>query len=356
MACRFVGLNLMEACMFRRGAQLLVLLALLCLFGLAACGATTPQWKKSVACLEVEGFALVAEGIEQGKVVGPGTYVGIVHGKSAGTGFFIDDKGTMVTNAHVIRRATRVLAKMEDKSMVDVSNLLAVDPEADIAILRSEKAPRISSLRFLLAGQVQKDQPILVVGNSMDLGLSLYRGTVTNILDEDKGSWVIVNADYRQGASGGPVFDEKGNLISVVAASVPGLGTMGMTVPAWKVRRVVDGTTGIAIDKPVGEFYTEDELNQRLKTLGVRDARLESSQANMLLFGIEQTRDYVFVLEVLEGDVGFGINGQPIARLKGQEEFMMALTATESGILEGFLLNLGSEPAKVRFELAVVEW
>lgn len=342
--------------MNRGGTQLLAMLASLSLVGLAACGPTTAQWKQSVACLEVDGFALVAKGIEPGKVVGPGSYVGVVQGKSAGTGFFIDAKGTMVTNAHVIRRAARVLAKMEDKAMVDVSNLLAVDPESDIAILRAEKAPDIASLRFLPAGEVRKDQPILVVGNSMDLGLSVYRGTVTNVLDAAKGDWVVVNADYRQGASGGPVFDDKGNLISVVAASVPGLGTMGVTVPAWKVRRVVDGTTGIAVDKHVARFYTEQELNRRLKPLGIREEKIEPSQAHALVIGLEQTRDYVIVIQVLDGEVGFGIGRQPIARLKGQEEFTMALTAQESGALQGFLVNLGSEPANVRCGLAIVDW
>lgn len=331
-------------------------MAVAMLAAVPGCNATSGQWRKSVAALEVEGFMLVPEGIEPGKIVGPGVYVGVVHGKSAGTGFFVDGEGTMITNAHVTRRATRILAKSEDNAMVDVSWLSAVDPACDIAVLKAERPPRISPVRYAEPGQVRKGQPIRIIGNSMNLGLSVYHGRVTNIIEPRKGDLVVVDANYREGASGGPVFDDKDILVGVVVGAVSGTGMMGITVPAWKVAKVVDGTTGFSVDKPVGAFYTSAELNRRLKELGSREGTIDPGDAHGLLMPLEQTRDYVMVVQVVEGEVGFGLGAQPIARLNGGDVFKMVLTAKESGVLSGFMKNLGSEPAVLRYGLAIVDW
>src|SRR5215475_11457046 len=58
------------------------------------------------------------------------------HSLSLGTGFFVDAKGLLVTNAHVIEERARLYVYVLDREIYADPDVVAVDPDLDLAVLR----------------------------------------------------------------------------------------------------------------------------------------------------------------------------------------------------------------------------
>src|SRR5437764_14915703 len=84
---------------------------------------------------------------------------------SRGSGFFID-KDRVVTNRHVIDGAYRAEVHLTSGSNFPVKNVLAIDAEADIALLKVEAPPRLVRALALERTSPHEDQSVGVIGNA----------------------------------------------------------------------------------------------------------------------------------------------------------------------------------------------
>ncbi|MBI5240345.1 MAG: trypsin-like peptidase domain-containing protein [Elusimicrobia bacterium] len=154
-----------------------------------------------------------------------------------GTGSIIDDKGHVVTNAHVvIRESTRqpyeVIhvylkpAKITGDSKVDLANpvkgrILRWDRELDLALVRLEEVP--SSYKIIPFGDaaaVEAGDPVVAIGHPEQGGLwTLTQGVVSTVianLGGVQGKNVFqTDASINRGNSGGPLLDGRGAMIGV---------------------------------------------------------------------------------------------------------------------------------------------
>ena len=141
---------------------------------------------------------------------------------SSASGFFISSDGVLVTNHHVVagadKEALAVLAG--DGRMAGVTEILATDPVADVAILR------VGGSGFT-ALPLRKDpmngSPVGVWSHPSSHFFSLSSGIVARrfVLRKPAGSCeaLAITADYAKGSSGGPVFDDRGNVVGMVAST-----------------------------------------------------------------------------------------------------------------------------------------
>src|SRR5207253_9307848 len=83
---------------------------------------------------------------------------------SRGSGFFID-KDRIVTNRHVIDGAYRAEVHLTSGSNFPVKNVLAVDAEADIALLKVEPPPSLVRALSLERTSPQEGESVVVIGN-----------------------------------------------------------------------------------------------------------------------------------------------------------------------------------------------
>lgn len=138
---------------------------------------------------------------------------------ASGTGFVISHDGEILTNAHVIRGCGAI-----EVGGVGVATVLAVDERRDLALLDTG-ATFEATIPIRSGGQLELGEPVTVLGfpyrGIVSTSLTITQGIVSAIvgLDDDPSRFQLTAA-VQPGNSGGPVIDEAGRLIGVVAARI----------------------------------------------------------------------------------------------------------------------------------------
>ena len=140
---------------------------------------------------------------------------------SIGSGFIYGDRHQIITNYHVIgqfiQEPERFYVSFLDKNgKAGELSVKTLDIAHDLALLVSPQALgepiKSSSLPPLGA-------PIYAMGNPLDLGLTIAVGTNGGILNQTDDSRILFSGSLNPGMSGGPTFDEAGNVIGINVAT-----------------------------------------------------------------------------------------------------------------------------------------
>ncbi len=176
-----------------------------------------------------------------------------------GSGFIVNERGEIATNAHVvtqgegraIKKADQVFVKFADDNQVP-AKIVGFDPNADIAMLRLVD-PKGLTLRPIELGQsddVRVGAPVVAIGSPFGEEQSLSVGVVSatdRAIDSLTGFQTLgavqTDAAINQGNSGGPLINAQGAVIGVNAQirtrSGGGEG-VGYAIPVDQVRRSLD--------------------------------------------------------------------------------------------------------------------
>jgi len=148
-----------------------------------------------------------------------------------GSGFVIED-GIVATNLHVIAGASRGYAKLaEQKEKFNISGTVAVDVARDIALLAVEdiKAPALS---IGDSKQLAVGDEVYAVGNPRGLEGTFSAGIISSIRKVGEDSLLQITAPISPGSSGGPVVDNKGEVIGVAVATFKGGQNLNFAIPS----------------------------------------------------------------------------------------------------------------------------
>jgi len=140
---------------------------------------------------------------------------------SSGTAFFINNRGNLLTNNHVVDGCIQSKINYFDKEY-DVQ-LIATDKNLDLALLKVDLEPK-SYLNFS-ANIPKKLQKIYVAGYPFGKGLSddlkISSGIVSSLKGlEDNSNELQVDAPINYGNSGGPIVGEKGELVAIAVSGL----------------------------------------------------------------------------------------------------------------------------------------
>lgn len=143
---------------------------------------------------------------------------------STGTGFFVAQDGSFVTNAHVVEGCSLVRVKTDDGSILD-AGIVARDTANDLALLRVTKAStKVAKLRI----GVRLGESIAAFGyphtDILSTSGNFTLGNITALsgMDDDSRHFQI-SAPVQSGNSGGPLLDQSGNVVGVVMGKLNAL-------------------------------------------------------------------------------------------------------------------------------------
>jgi S1-C subfamily serine protease len=146
--------------------------------------------------------------------------------KSVGSGVVIVDKGTILTNLHVVLGAKRVQVVFADGLKSDAT-VVAMQPEHDLAVLQAETIPDdlVAATMRSTADLALGDQ-VVAVGFPFGIGPSVTAGVVSGLRREfrsPEGKRLLTNliqfdAAVNPGSSGGPLVTAGGEVVGIVTA------------------------------------------------------------------------------------------------------------------------------------------
>ncbi|MCB1530283.1 MAG: trypsin-like peptidase domain-containing protein [Rhodospirillales bacterium] len=149
------------------------------------------------------------------------TAVQIEAGGTMGSGFFITDKGHILTNAHVVGNAFRVRIVSSGKKEKMIAEVLRTDRLRDVALLRLEKVPEHLNITTL---PIRMENPkvgedIYAIGSPQyrQLQDTVTKGIVSSLRYDRREHQPYIQGDVtiHGGNSGGPLLDANGNIIGI---------------------------------------------------------------------------------------------------------------------------------------------
>ena len=198
--------------------------------------------------------------------------------RGTGSGFIWDGDGHVVTNYHVIEKASEATVKLADGRSYKAS-LVGASPAHDIAVLKiAVDFKRPPAVPVGTSHDLRVGQKVFAIGNPFGLDWTLTTGIVSALdrsLNEEAGNTIehLIQTDaaINPGNSGGPLLDSAGELIGINTAIFSPSGAnagIGFAVPVDTVKRVVPQLikTGKVIRPTLGVELSEG-LNQRLAQL-----------------------------------------------------------------------------------------
>jgi serine protease Do len=210
--------------------------------------------------------------------------------QSLGSGFLVEPSGYIVTNEHVVSRATEMkISVTTNDGKTYEAHYVTGEPQADLAFIKIEGEKPFPYIDLNDLSPNLLGQTCLVLGNPLGYGSSVARG----ILSAKKRTVEVNGVEYRDliqtdaainpGNSGGPVVDLNAKLMGVssvkMAFTPQGVPTQGMgfAIPAEVVRDKVREFTKTAQNPPKKPADAES-LAQRFFGIALQDLTPELRQ------------------------------------------------------------------------------
>ena len=156
-----------------------------------------------------------------------------------GSGFFVRNS-QVATNLHVVKGASRGYAKMVgQKTKYDIEGITAVDAERDLVILKIS-VPGAQGIPLGDSDTVQVGAPIYVVGNPRGLEGTFSQGIISSIRKVGIDKILQLTAAISPGSSGGPVLNDKGQVIGVSVATFRSGQNLNFAIPSNYLEKLME--------------------------------------------------------------------------------------------------------------------
>ena len=190
---------------------------------------------------------------------------------AVGSGFVVDKTGYILTNAHVIDDASRIIVSLQSGEEY-TAKVVGTDGETDLAILKIETGKDLPFIKLGDSDRARIGDWVLAIGSPFGLAQTVTAGIISQTKRETPyGSqfqkFIQTDAAINRGNSGGPLVNMDGEVIGInsqIATSTGDYNGIGFALPSneaanvyrqireyGKVRR---GYFGVSLDSVKSEF------------------------------------------------------------------------------------------------------
>jgi len=163
---------------------------------------------------------------------------------SMGSGVIIREDGTILTNAHVVKGASEIVAKLPDGRSFKATSF-AADEEVDLAVVKIEG----KDLPVATVGDsdaLEVGQWVLAIGNPFGLEHTVTAGVISAVrkgAGQNQEDFIQTDAAINPGNSGGPLIDLKGRVVGIntsIYSKSGGYQGIGFALPINLARRITE--------------------------------------------------------------------------------------------------------------------
>ncbi|BDR66444.1 peptidase S1 [Clostridium tetani] len=172
-------------------------------------------------------------------------YADTEKGLSQGSGFLYNDKGDVITNAHVVGDAIDVNVRLIDSTLYK-GTVIGKSPSLDIALIRVPALNKKSPLKINKNYKPKIGNEIIAIGSPFGLENTITTGIISaidrnfTIGQYEYKNMYQITAPIDNGSSGGPLLDKRtGNIIGVNSAKA-GDSSIGFSIPINQVIEYVE--------------------------------------------------------------------------------------------------------------------
>jgi len=167
--------------------------------------------------------------------------------KSLGSGVIIGGKGLIVTNAHVVQRASSIYVVLRDGT-VSEGKIVRVSTVDDLAVIRADIRQPVRQVKFADMKDLMIGETVIAIGNPLGLENSVTVGVLSGVnrvfknleCEYECQGLLQIDAPINPGNSGGALFNTDGELVGINLAVVAGAQNIGFAVPAGRVIRLLE--------------------------------------------------------------------------------------------------------------------
>jgi Do/DeqQ family serine protease len=164
---------------------------------------------------------------------------------SLGSGVIIDgSKGHIITNHHVVAKATEIKVIASDKKEYK-ARILGSDPRSDLAVLKIETEGRLPEIEMGNSNDLMIGETVIAIGNPFGLSHTVTTGVVSalerSVRTDERvyRHFIQTDASINPGNSGGPLLTVEGELIGINTAIYQKAQGIGFAIPINKAKRIV---------------------------------------------------------------------------------------------------------------------
>ena len=158
--------------------------------------------------------------------------------ESTGSGFFVDGKGTFVTNFHVVEGAYSLAVELSSGERFSQVYVLGIMPDRDLALLRID-AKNTTPVTLGDDAEAEIGDTVYVMGNPLGMDRTFSNGLVSARRLLEGTNYIQISAPISPGSSGGPVMDEVGDVIGVATATFEDGQNLNLAIPTSYVESLL---------------------------------------------------------------------------------------------------------------------
>jgi len=197
-------------------------------------------------------------------------------GDKIGTGFILDKAGIVATNLHVVAGESVIKIRMLDGTQYPVTQIAGFDPDRDLALLRIKPAKDLPTVKLGDSDAVSAGDDIVAIGNPLGVfDHSVSKGSISQIRpwcgQEDIAAQhcrqeltlLQFSAPISQGSSGGPLFNQFGEVVGVTTAILNAGQNINFAVPGNYLKQLVAKKAEISPDQFASDTKVAEEAGGR---------------------------------------------------------------------------------------------
>lgn len=169
-----------------------------------------------------------------------------------GTGFIIGADGLIATNLHVVEGEQNIRVKLyKDPTEYRVFAVVGVDKNHDLALLRIKPKKPLPVLHLGDSSAVSAGDPIYAIGNPLGVfDYSITGGLISQVRPLSAELTILqISAAISQGSSGGPLFNQFGEVVGVTTAIITQGQAINLAVPANYLRPMMKQQVAIPLEE-----------------------------------------------------------------------------------------------------------
>ena len=209
--------------------------------------------------------------------------------KSLGSGVLINKEGYIITNEHVVARASEIHVALGDKREFK-ARVIGADMKSDLAIIKIDSDQFLPFIAMGRSDDLMIGEQVLAIGNPFGLRHTVTTGIISALNRNIRvgknnvySDFIQVDASINPGNSGGPLLNINGSLIGINTAIYQKAEGIGFAIPIDDAKRIVDelirfgkvrrGWLGVSVQEMNSQLSRHFQLDRKKGVVVVRIAR-----------------------------------------------------------------------------------